>query len=96
MKQDDLILDWLKKAPLTTLDAVKELGILQLGARISVLRDEGYHIETIRIPVVNRYGQQVRVAKYILKSGPNGKDVKRERKVLPKKSFAQRLLDLWG
>lgn len=52
---------------ITPMDAVRHYGIMRLGARIFDLRQEGYPIETVLAYHVNRFGAQVRYARYYLK-----------------------------
>jgi len=56
-----------KKAGLTAMDAVNKLGIYRLGARILDLRQAGHNIETVMEAGQNRYGHQVRYARYVLR-----------------------------
>jgi hypothetical protein len=49
---------------LTRLESWDVLGVLECPARISELRARGYHIETEMVPVINRFGEVVRVAKW--------------------------------
>lgn len=67
MTQNELILTWLKKAPIGPMEALNELGVYRLASRINELRKEGYEIETMRHTIVNRYGDEVSVARYVLK-----------------------------
>ena len=67
MKQSEQVLQYLEKhGTITALDAIKELGIIQLPARISQLRCEGYTISTVYKRSVNRDGEQVRYGVYRL------------------------------
>ena len=50
---------------LTRLNAWEKLGIIELPARICALKDEGYPINTKMVSVKNRFGEFVRIAKYI-------------------------------
>lgn len=49
---------------ITSLEALDELGILQLSARLCELENIGVPISRERIQIVNRYGQDVRVMRY--------------------------------
>lgn len=42
------------------------LGVLELPARITELRQKGYNIKTRMITVKNRFGESVRVAEWSL------------------------------
>ena len=68
MSQQKRLLAWLKSGKtLTRLSAWDDLGILEAPARISELRAQGYNIHTEMVPVINRYGEAVRIAlwKYV-------------------------------
>lgn len=68
MTNKALILRHLKEhGSITPMDAVRHYGIMRLGARIWDLRQEGYPIETVLAYHVNRFGVQVRYARYYLK-----------------------------
>jgi hypothetical protein len=54
---------------LNRLDAWDELGVLEAPARISELRKRGVPIQTRMVPVVNRYGETVRVAEWFIELG---------------------------
>ena len=63
MSQQKRLLAWLKSGKtLTRLSAWDDLGILEAPARISELRAQGYNISTEMVPVINRYGEAVRIA----------------------------------
>ena len=55
-----------EKGSLTTLQALKEYGIMRLSSRISELIARGERIKKERVTVKNRYGVNVRVMKYSL------------------------------
>lgn len=68
MKQTKAVLDWLETgAGITSMEAFKELGVTRLSAVIFNLRRRGLNIETQTIEQVNRYGEKVRFARYVLK-----------------------------
>ena len=48
------------------LEAMKDLGVMRLAARISDLKDEGYEIHTEREKSRNRYGEETTYARYSL------------------------------
>jgi len=52
---------------LTRLNAWDELGVIEAPARISELRHEGHTILTTMKPVLNRYGESVRIAEWFIK-----------------------------
>lgn len=67
MTQQDRILEYLKEGKtLTRLNAWDNLGILEAPARISELRNKGHNIQTGFKTVLNRYGEQVRIAEWRL------------------------------
>lgn len=49
---------------ITSLEALKDLGIYRLSARMSEMENAGIPISRERIQVTNRYGQEVRVKRY--------------------------------
>lgn len=49
---------------LNRLEGWEKLGILELPARLSEMRSEGYPVTTKMITVVNRYGEKVRIAEW--------------------------------
>lgn len=72
MTQTELVLRHLKKhGSLSSLEAMKEYGIMRLGARIWDLRDAGWDIETQNEKSINRYGVKVSYANYVLRGGDN-------------------------
>jgi len=79
--QNEMVLGWLKKAPIGPLEAMKELGIMRLAARVKDLRDDGHKIQTDWNYVIDRYGEERRVARYVLKELANGTSTKSEAKV---------------
>ena len=65
--QCDRVLRHLKDfGTLSTLEAMRDYGIMRLGARISELRSEGYDINTEMESGFNRYGEKTHWAKYSL------------------------------
>lgn len=67
MTQEKRILQWLKdNQTIDPMQALSELGVYRLGARIKDLRDKGYRIITERVDDTNRYGEKVQYAKYRL------------------------------
>jgi hypothetical protein len=67
MSQKERLLAYLKAGKvISRLDGWDKLGIIELPARITELRQEGYPIKTKMISVVNRYGDTVRVALWSL------------------------------
>ena len=63
--QAEKLLKYLKKnKTIQPLEALKELGIYRLSARILDLRKEGVNIVTNRITVKNRFKEKCLVAEY--------------------------------
>lgn len=56
--------DWLKREPLTAMQAQIHLGVARLAARINELREDGFPVQSEMIEVQDRYGRVKRVAKY--------------------------------
>lgn len=64
-KQTQRILDYMRQfGSITAIDAVRDLGVLRLAARISDLKKEGYDIISEQQAVRNRFGETCYVAKY--------------------------------
>lgn len=63
--QADRILEYMRQfGSITPLEAVRDLGVLRLAARISDLRKAGYDIISEQHAVENRFGETCYVAKY--------------------------------
>ena len=54
---------------ITPVQAMQDLGVMRLAARISDLEAEGWNIEHERESGKNRYGEKVSYARYRLKPG---------------------------
>ena len=67
MTQNEMIFSWLQKSPIGPLEAMKELGVMRLAARIKDLRDDGHEIDMSWNYVIDRNGEERRVARYTLK-----------------------------
>lgn len=66
--QQQAVLDWLKTGTgISSFDAFKALGVTRLSAIIFNLRKKGYDIESEEVEVTNRFGANVRVARYYLR-----------------------------
>lgn len=73
--QTDRVLERLQRAPLTQMEALTELGVMRLGARILELREAGHKIETETVEVATRIsGETARVARYRLQDCAGGHD----------------------
>jgi hypothetical protein len=67
MSQRERVLDHFKSGKtITSLEAYNELGITQLATRIFELKQEGYPIQSNRITVTNRFGEECGVSEYYL------------------------------
>lgn len=73
--QCDRVLDYIKRfGSITTYEAIMDLGILRLGARISEMRSNGINIQGEMIAVKNRLEETCYVKRYWLgeKENNNG------------------------
>ncbi len=61
--QTKQILQWMKKNPITPMEALQFIGSFRLAARIKELRDEGHEIHT---EMVLMDMSSTRIASYIL------------------------------
>lgn len=67
ISQKNRIIDYIKQfGSITSWEAYKELGVMQLGARIDQLKKEGYIFRTEWIQTKNRFGENVSFKKYYL------------------------------
>ena len=68
--QTEMVLDMLRSHPegSTPRDAMQELGVSRLAARINDLKNMGYVIDSQLMKVITRYGT-TRVASYTLRGG---------------------------
>lgn len=65
--QRQRILQYIREfGSITSLEAYKDLGITQLGARIFELKREGYNFTTKTEYGTNRYGERMDYARYYL------------------------------
>lgn len=64
--QCTLLLERLKRGPITPLEALNELGIMRLGGRIYDLRQAGHQIRKEMVEVDTRNGGKAHVARYTL------------------------------
>ena len=72
MTQSEKILRHLQDVgEITPMDAIKQYGIMRLGARVWELKHNGYPIETHIATGKNRYGETTHWAVYRLKGGNN-------------------------
>lgn len=66
--QAQRLLEHLKVAPITPMQAWVQLGIYRLGARVFDLKKQGHSISTTLVDVQNQFGETCRVAQYRLES----------------------------
>ena len=65
--QAEMVLDYIEEfGSITPLDAIRDIGVYRLSARVSDLRKKGYPIETKIVSVPNRFGGKSNVARYSL------------------------------
>lgn len=50
---------------ITRVEAMTDIGVANLTAVISILRNQGHDIETVNVHTKNRYGQKITYAKYM-------------------------------
>ena len=58
-------------------EAVVELGILQFGARLKELREQGYNFSSEWVNKKNRYGKPVRFKRYRLEKIDGRRDLEK-------------------
>ena len=66
------VLDWLRRAPLTTLEARSKLDVMHPAARVMELRKAGHYIETITVREATPCGQLHSAAHYVLRTTGDG------------------------
>ena len=65
MRQEQRIYEYMKKHNgITAKEAVEELGVMRLSARIFDLREQGINISDERVKGVNRYGETCYYTRY--------------------------------
>ena len=63
--QRDRVIDYIRNfGSITSWQAYADLGIMQLGARIFELEDEGYVFRKETVESKNRYGEKVQYKRY--------------------------------
>ena len=61
------ILDYIERfGSITQYEALQDLGVMRLAARIADLRKDGYDITGEMIEVTNRFGETCNVKRYFL------------------------------
>lgn len=69
MTQCQMILGHLERhGQITPKEALDQYGIMRLGARIYDLKRAGYRITNVWAVAQNRFGEQTRYARYVLRS----------------------------
>lgn len=67
MTQSDMILEYIERnGSITPMEAMNELGVMRLGARIFDLKEQGVPIITERVKGENRRGEVTTFARYRL------------------------------
>ena len=67
MKQKEMVLSYMKEfGSITALEALRDLGVFRLAARIANLKDDGVNIKTEYETAPNRYGKKTKYARYSL------------------------------
>jgi len=62
--QRQKVIEWLRREPLTTLQARQELFIMSIAARVFELKEQGYQIVTYKVMAGNK-----KIAQYVLLAG---------------------------
>lgn len=65
--QQRLILDALRVAPLSTIEARERLGVMHSSGRVMELRRAGHRIETVSTTRHDEHGRPHRCATYVLR-----------------------------
>lgn len=71
------LLACLRRKAMTTGEIQNQLGIGRPAARVLELKEAGFNIESEKVPVKNRLGQLVHVAKYKLAKKINRQKMRR-------------------
>ena len=68
MTQRDRVLRYLHDfGSITALEAMRDLGVHRLAARVLELRLDGHDIDSELVAVKNRYGETTKIARYTLR-----------------------------
>lgn len=72
VKQKSVLLNYLRsnRGGISALQAMNDLGIGRLSARVKDLRDEGYIISCEKVSSRNRYGKAITYGVYRLEAEP--------------------------
>lgn len=66
MSQCEQVISRLRIAPLTAAEAMQELSVGRLAARVEELRSKGHDIHTEQVTAANRFGEKCRYGRYHL------------------------------
>ena len=67
MNQRERVIEYINEfGSITALEAVRDLGILQLSARLCELEKRGYRFDKKQESSLNRYGEKVYYTRYSL------------------------------
>ena len=67
MTQKERVINYIRDyGSITPLDAMRDLGIMRLAARVHDLRADGYRIASDMVGVENRWGEKTMIARYRL------------------------------
>lgn len=67
MSQNIRVHEYLRRnGCITPQQALNDLGVMRLAARIADLKEKGVQIETVMVDGVNRFGEPTKFAKYYL------------------------------
>lgn len=70
--QAQAVLNYMKDfGGITQVDAIKDLGVLRLSARIYELKKQGIEIESVQYPIKTRYGNTTWFKRYSIKEAQN-------------------------
>lgn len=72
LAQRSRVLDWLRKQPLSTIDAREQIAVMHPAARVMELRHAGHIIVTVRSRETAADGTTHRVARYVLQGIARG------------------------
>ena len=71
MTKTQAVLEWLQtNASISSMEAIQNFGATRLSAIIFNLRKRGYNIETVMVDGRDRFGNQMRFARYYLRDSP--------------------------
>lgn len=71
MTKTQAVLEWLKTyTSISSMEAINNFGATRLSAIVFNLRKRGYNIETVMVDGRDRFGNQMRFARYYLRDSP--------------------------